>query len=205
MLERAKKKILKYIAHLLTPYLREENSHHEQREEMWIKGHMRSCGSNVNFGISYLIHGAEYISIGDNFRAVTHLRIQAMCTQKEEQVIPTLKIGNNVSFEDSCHIGCIDSVSIGDGTMVASKVFITDHFHGDITKDDIQTRPELRPLSHKPVKIGKNVWIGDGACILPGVTLGDNVIVGANAVVTHSFMENSVIAGCPAKLIKTLE
>lgn len=48
------------------------------------------------------------------------------------------------------------------------------------------------------------VWIGEGVSIMPGVTLGDNVIVGANAVVTHSFPANSVIAGCPARVIRAL-
>ena len=74
-----------------------------------------------------------------------------------------------------------------------------------ITKEDLLERPAVRPLSHNSVNIGRNVWIGDGVCVLPGVTLGDNVIVGSNAVVTHSFPANSVIAGCPAKLIKTLQ
>lgn len=74
-----------------------------------------------------------------------------------------------------------------------------------LSADDLQyERPALRPLSSKPVKIGKNVWIGEGVSIMPGVTLGDNVIVGANAVVTHSFPADSVIAGCPARVIRTL-
>lgn len=117
---------------------------------------------------------------------------------------PSLIIGDNVSCEDYVHIGCADSVIIGNGCLFASKVFISDHFHGNITKEDTLNIPNNRPLSSKPVRIGNNVWLGDNVCIMPGVTLGDNVIVGANAVVTHSFPTNSVIAGCPAKIIKYL-
>ena len=59
-------------------------------------------------------------------------------------------------------------------------------------------------VSKGPVIIEDNVWIGEGVCVLPNVTIGRNSIVGANSVVTKSFSENSVIAGNPAKLIKVL-
>ena len=88
--------------------------------------------------------------------------------------------------------------------MIASRVYISDHSHGNISSEDLKIPPAQRPLFSKPVYIGKNVWIGEGSCILPGVTLGDNVIVGANAVVTHSFPNNCVIAGVPAQIIKKL-
>lgn len=67
---------------------------------------------------------------------------------------------------------------------------------------DLRDRNSYHP---KPVKIGNNCWIGSSATILPGVTLGDNVTVGANSVVTKSFPDNVVIGGCPAKIIKYLE
>ncbi len=57
----------------------------------------------------------------------------------------------------------------------------------------------------KPIKIGNNVWLGGGVIVTPGVTLGDNVVVGAGSVVTKSFPDNVVIAGNPARIIKTVE
>lgn len=57
----------------------------------------------------------------------------------------------------------------------------------------------------KPITIGNNVWIGGSAVVIPGVTLGDNVVVAAGAVVTKSFPANVVIGGNPARIIKTIE
>lgn len=159
---------------------------------------------NWHIGPMSVMHGGQYSQIGENFSAGRAFRLEILDRYENQQFTPSLVIGKDVSIQDFCHIGCIDNIEIGDGTLIASKVFITDHFHGDITSEDLKYAPDRRPLSHKPVKIGKNVWIGDGVCILPGVTLGDNVIVGANAVVTHSFEANSIIAGCPAKLIRKL-
>lgn len=57
----------------------------------------------------------------------------------------------------------------------------------------------------KPITIGNNVWIGGSAVVVPGVTLGDNVVVAAGAVVTKSFPDNVVVGGNPARIIKTIE
>lgn len=150
------------------------------------------------------IFGPENIHIGENFSAGVHFRIEAISDYAGGTFNPCITIGDNVSIQDFCHIGCVESVSIGDGTMIASKVLIIDHNHGSASSEELGTIPLWRPLSHKPVSIGRNVWIGDGVSIMPGVSLGDGVIVGANAVVTHSFGDNVMIAGCPAKIIKQL-
>ena len=165
-----------------------------------------SVGSNCHLlcDNNYLIVGGKYIKIGDNFSVGRCLRIEAIDNYALNNYLPQIIIGNNVRLEDFCHIGCIEKVTIGNNVLIASKVFIADHFHGSITKNDIDVPPAKRSLSSRPVHIGDNVWIGDNVTILPGVILGNNVIVGANAVVTHRFPSNSVLAGCPARIIKTL-
>lgn len=171
-----------------------------------IRNEFKAIGEKSQF--SYLnsrISGKSFIVIGDRCTFGAHLRMDAVGKYGEQKFSPKLIIGNDVVINDFCHIGCVNEVMIGNNVLVASRVTILDHFHGNITTSDLLTPPSKRPLSSKPVCIGNNVWIGEGVCIMPGVTIGDNVIIGANAVVTHSFPKNVVIAGVPAKIIKTLD
>ena len=89
--------------------------------------------------------------------------------------------------------------------MFASRIFITDHDHGDTKFESLDIPPKYRPLKSKgPVVIKKNVWVGEGAAILSGVTIGQNSIICTNAVVTKDVPPNSVVGGIPAKIIKTI-
>lgn len=116
----------------------------------------------------------------------------------------TITFGEDCRLNDRVHIVAHKSVTIGNNVLMASNIFITDTSHGSYNDDpsspDIP--PKDRQLSTEPTRIGNNVWIGEGACIMPGVTLGDGCIVGANAVVTKSFPANTIIAGVPAKALK---
>ncbi len=98
------------------------------------------------------------------------------------------------TFLDTCPI------TIGDNVMFAPGVQLYTATH-PLDPDERNSGLEFG----KPITIGNNVWIGGSAIVIPGVTLGDNVVVGAGSVVTKSFPANSVIAGNPAKLIKTIE
>jgi lipopolysaccharide O-acetyltransferase len=142
------------------------------------------------------IRGAENLTTGIN------LRIDII---NSDISTPILNIGKNVEFNDYVHIGVADSVSIGDNTLIASKVFISDHNHGSYS-GDTQSKPNSTPiyraLESKKVSIGKNVWIGEFVCILPGVTIGDGSIIGAMSVVTKDIQANSIAVGSPAKVIK---
>lgn len=100
----------------------------------------------------------------------------------------------NGTFLDTC------PVTIGDNCMFGPSVQIYTAVH------PLNPTERNSGLEYgKPVTIGDNAWFGGGAIILPGVTLGNNVVVGSGAVVTKSFGDNVVLAGNPAKIIKTIE
>jgi lipopolysaccharide O-acetyltransferase len=114
----------------------------------------------------------------------------------------SLTLGKSIQINDYIHIACAKSIEIGDNTLIASKVFITDHDHDLFSEEK---HPQDWPLSCKEVIIGRDCWIGEGVAILKGVVIGDSCVIGANSVVTKSFPENSIIAGVPAKIIKMKE
>ena len=159
------------------------------------------------FSVEYpaRIIGGNYITIGNNFSSFGRLRLEAIDRHNGVDFQPSVIIGNGVSINTDCHIGCVNKIFIGDDVLIASRVFITDHFHGEVSKEQLKIKPSERIVnSPGPVIIEKNVWIGEGVVILPNVTIGENCIIGANAVVTKSFEANSIIAGVPANVIKVL-
>jgi len=150
----------------------------------------------------WYFRGKKNIKIGHSFTSGVSLRIDAFCQDLKHIVV----IGNNVQINDYVHIGAILNIYIGDNTLIASKVFISDHNHGQFDSDNPgqgpQIPPILRSLNAKPVFIGENVWIGESVCILPGVTIGDGVVIGAGAVVTHDIPAQCVVVGNPARIIR---
>lgn len=166
---------------------------------------LRYCGKNTHISYPLYVFGPKNISIGDNFITYARLRIETHERFLGKEFSPNLTIGNNVAINFDCHIGCINKISIGNNVLIASKVFITDHYHGDTTREMIALPPSLRNLTSKgPVIIEDNVWIGEGVTIMPNVTIGENSIIGANSVVTKSVPKNCVAAGVPAAIIKEM-
>jgi len=151
------------------------------------------------------LKGAEFISIESNFSSGPGLRLECWDQYQGNPHSPKLQIGERVSFNNNCHVGVIDSVKIGNDVLIGSQVLITDHQHGDLANLLPGKSFVKQPLHSKgPVVIEDNVWIGENACIMPGVTIGSGSVVGANAVVTKDVPPNTVVVGSPARVIRKL-
>jgi lipopolysaccharide O-acetyltransferase len=118
----------------------------------------------------------------------------------------TVHFGNDIQIDDHVHIAAISQISTGYNTLIASRVFISDHNHGRFDgralEDGPDTPPAQRPLHAKPVHIGKKVWIGESVCVLPGVTVGDGAVIGAGSVVMRDAPARWLAAGNPARVIR---
>ncbi|MBS7231924.1 acyltransferase [Flavobacterium psychroterrae] len=172
----------------------------------WHTREFRNIGESVSFAYPLYLKGGKYISVGTNVGADQRLRLDAIDEFLGDKFTPEIIIGDNVSIQKDCHIGAIDRISIGNNVLLASKVYISDHFHGEITKEALLLPPAQRKLYSKgPIIIEDNVWLGEGVVVLPGVTIGKNSIVGANAVVTKSIPKNCVAGGNPARIIREIK
>lgn len=118
----------------------------------------------------------------------------------------TLFIGRDCQVGDNVHIVATERVEIGENCLLASKIFISDTSHGIYDNSDSESNPFIAPndrkLHTRPVEIGNRVWVGENVCILPGVTIGDGCVIGANSVVTQNIPDGSIVTGIPARIIK---
>ncbi|MHA5221486.1 sugar O-acetyltransferase [Dysosmobacter sp. Phy] len=108
-----------------------------------------------------------------------------------------IHVGKNVFINMGCKFQDQGGIFIGDGVLIGHNVVLATLNHAKSPCD----RSTMLPA---PIHIGKNVWIGANATVLPGVTIGDGAIVAAGAVVNRDVPENTVVGGMPAKVIKHL-
>ena len=111
-----------------------------------------------------------------------------------------ISVGDNVFMNFNCCILDVMEVTMGDNVLIGPNVQIYTATH----PMDAKTRSSLLEFA-KPIKIGNDVWIGGGAIICPGVTIGDRVVIGAGAVVTKAIPDDVFVAGNPAKIKKEID
>lgn len=168
-------------------------------------------GNNVR--IKSMLNQAEglsCISIGNDVVIGKQVRLTAWRSHLSitgKQVFnPEIILGNNCSIGDGGHITAINKIILNDNVRLGPHVLITDNSHGEFKENLLCVAPNKRPLCSKgPVIIGTNVWVGEKVSIMPGVTIGDGVIIAANSVVTKSIPSYSIVAGVPAKIIKNIK
>ncbi len=108
-----------------------------------------------------------------------------------------ITVGEGVFINACCHFQDHGGVIIGDGCQIGHNVVFATLNHGLAQEDRQTTYPA-------PIVLGKDVWIGSNATILQGVTIGDNAVVGAGAVVTKDVEANTIVGGVPARFIKSI-
>ena len=205
-----RKKILEYFANWLDRWQQTWLHNHVEGNRRYIhhrrKQRLFPHAKDIVFPNDLTSLGEEYIYIGEG----THIGEHCILTAWERTCAggdfhPEIRIGKNCSIGEYNHITSTNRIVIGDNLLTGRWVTITDNSHGETDYATLQIPPILRIVTSKgPVVIGNNVWIGDKATILPGVTIGDGVVVAANSVVTKDVPEYCVVAGNPAKIIKNV-
>lgn len=108
-----------------------------------------------------------------------------------------ITIGKNIFINSCCRFQDQGGITIGDNSQIGHNVTLATLNHGIAPED-------RRTLYPSPIIIGRNVWIGAGVTVVPGVIIGDNAIIGAGSVVTKDVPENTIAVGIPAKVIKSV-
>jgi len=144
-------------------------------------------------------HPGSQITVGEgcifNSSPVSNLMgVDRPCIMSTLREGAQIHIGSNCGFSGTV-IGCATRIIVGDNVRCGANTLITDT---DWHTDDPRTGPDA------PVMIGNNVWLGAGVTVLKGVTIGENTLVAAGSLATHSLPANVVAGGIPAKIIREI-
>jgi acetyltransferase-like isoleucine patch superfamily enzyme len=154
----------------------------------------------IKYGRGTVCRSQVEFRLTDNAEIVfgQHCMIQNFAFIQLTKPSPRLVVGDHVVIGRHNVIAVKRSVSIGSCTRIGSYVQITDHDHGTAREPLIMEQEAVIA----PVVIGVDVWIGVGARVLKGVTVGDHAVIAANAVVTRDVPPYAIVGGVPARLIK---
>lgn len=154
-----------------------------------------SSGLRVDSGFRFKYPPHSGIHIGKNVFLGSHVILDVMPSA-------CLRIGNEVNLTKYIVIAAAEKIEIGNNVLVGEYTSIRDADHG-IKKGILISK---QPLVCESIKIGNDVWIGRGAAVLKGTTIGDGSVIGANAVVNRIAVGvNSIAVGVPAKVIRCRE
>jgi acetyltransferase-like isoleucine patch superfamily enzyme len=165
---------------------------------------------DIRLGARSRIKGISRLQIGRAFKALDYLWLDAIEVDRMgNRYEPSLVIGDDVVVGYFVHIAATNSVRIGNGVLMGSRVIITDHNHG-IYKGEVQSSPLEKPAerlltSDAETVVDDDVWIGDGVVILPGSHIGRGSIIGANSVVSGVIPKYCTAVGIPARTIRVYD
>ena len=156
-------------------------------------------GSVICFPATTIMN-ERYIHVGAGTMIGSHVALSAGMVPGQECVTdPVVRIGDRCLIGRGSGIVGHLSIEIGDDVWTGHHVYITDQNHG---YDDPDRPISQQVQPERPVSIGSGSWIGHGAVILPGSTIGRNVVIGANSVVRGAIPDHSIAVGAPARVIR---
>ncbi len=141
--------------------------------------------------------GKGLVELGNNVGIGAYSRI--IISTSFNNLGSHIKIGNNVGIGEFAYLGGAGGLEIGDDCIIGQYLSCHPENHN---YENPETLIRYQGTSRKGIKIGKNCWIGSKVTILDGVTIGDNCVIAAGAVVTKSMPSNSIIGGVPARVLK---
>ncbi len=162
----------------------------------------------ISIGARFYLRGLSSIEMGEDFSAGEGLWLHAVTQYGKQRFSPRIVIGNRVCLSQWVHIAATNYVEIGDDVLIGSKVIITDHNHGQYSRDHTapDVPPVLRPLDRdRRVVIGRRVWLADGVVVTPGSMIGEGSVIGANSVVKGNIPPFVIAAGVPAEIAKAFD
>ena len=146
------------------------------------------------------IFNEQYIHIGENTLIGPDISLSAGMVPGQECITnPVVSIGDRCLIGRGSGIVGHFSIVIGDDVWTGHNVYITDQNHG---YEDVSLPISKQSQPERAVKIGSGSWLGYGSVVLPGVTIGEHCVIGANSVVTRDVPSYSVAVGVPARVIK---
>ena len=161
-------------------------------------GGFHSFGARSRILLPTRIANADKIAVGDGvlIGAGSWLMVPS-----RENAGPVLFIHDRVRMRGAS-ISAVKSVVIEESVGIAFGVYISDHSHGfEHPGVPIRDQPITEP---KPVRIGRGAWLGQNVVVLPGVTIGEYAVIGANSVVTRDIPPRTVAVGAPARVVREL-
>ena len=145
-------------------------------------------GLELRVGRSGRLRFGRFVWIGDGTKIRCHEGL--------------VEIGDKTVFGQECTISAYQRVRIGEQCVIADRAMFIDFDHG-VT--EVERPIRVQGIYKRDTVVGSNVWIGYGACVLRGVRVGDNAVIGTNAVVTRDVPANAIVGGVPAKVLRMRE
>jgi len=156
-----------------------------------------SIGKRLRMEQVPLISGAPRIYIGDDVYLSGTLRVLAGRIFSD----PTLRIGNRSFIADSCTFTVAKLIEVGDDVLIAAGCSISDYSQHPVDPEKRVANLQVEPDEVRPVRIGNRAWLGRRVTILPGVTIGEDAVVGACAVVTKDVPPGAICVGNPGRIL----